>query len=135
MRIPTQFYVPECRENGKRAAMPQLRPGLDAVAWCMSRYIHPSKPICEKYMNRPKGQNIEDFILVGEINRSLQRKGVVAPVYYLFCDNFPDVEFFASRHCVHVKEEGPDKSLVGPLEALVFQRGGMRPIYGAEVDN
>ena len=64
----------------------------------MKRYIHTSGPIRDKYKNLPKRHKLEGFILVGERDRILHRKGVEVPVYYLFHEYFPDVELFASRH-------------------------------------
>ena len=85
--------------------MAQLRPGLGATAWCMSRYIHPSGPIRKRYSNRTKGHKLEGLVLVGESNRSLRRKGVEETVYSFFGGDFVSVDFFASRRYVHVVEE------------------------------
>ena len=94
--------------------MPQVQPGLAVVVWCMSRYIHSSRPIREKYTNIPKGHKLEDLILVGESNMSLRRKGVTAPVYYFYRCDFPLVEFFAVRRYIHVMEEVPEEILFVP---------------------
>ena len=87
--------------------MPQLQPGLGATAWCMSRYIHPSGPIRKRYKNQPKGHNLEGFILIGESNRTLRKRGVKLPVYYLFHGDFPGVDFFASRNYIRFVCYGP----------------------------
>ena len=70
----------------------------------MSRYIHPGRPICERYTNLLKGHKFEGLILVGERNMILRRKGVTLPVYYLFYGDLPDVEFFASQRYINVAE-------------------------------
>ena len=51
---------------------------------------------------RPKEHKLDNFILVGERNSILQRKGVVVPVYCFFYDNFPDVEYFSARLYIHL---------------------------------
>ena len=76
--------------------MPQLQPSIVAIAWSMSRPIHPSRTIHEKYTNRPKGHKLEGFVLVGEGGRVLRRKGLITLLYYFFRAVFPDVDFFAS---------------------------------------
>ena len=65
-------------------------------------------------MNLLKGHKLEDLILIGESNRSLWRKRVTAPVYYFFHGDFYGVEFFPTRHYIHVIEEDPEESLFGP---------------------
>ena len=64
------------------------------MTWCVLRYIYPRGTIRDRCMNIPKVNKLEGFILVGEGNKSLQRKGVEVPVYYFFCGDFIGVDFF-----------------------------------------
>ena len=81
---------------------PLLRFGVVGVVSCMSRFIHPSKPICEKYPNSPKAHKLEDLILIAESEISIQRGGGLAKVYKLSHLNFPDVIFYAAKRYVHM---------------------------------
>ena len=60
---------------------PRLRFGVDGVVSCMSRFTQPSKPIREKYPNRPKYHKLEDLILIAESEISIRRGGGLAKVY------------------------------------------------------
>eukprot|EP00978_Attheya_sp_CCMP212_P006125 scaffold13820_cov46-Attheya_sp.AAC.1 len=47
---------------------PKLHAVVGAVAWVMSNFAHPSKPICEQYPNRAKNHKLEGVVLVKEEN-------------------------------------------------------------------
>ena len=78
-------------------------------------------------MNHSKGHKLEGLISVGDNNRSLRRKGVEAPMYSFFHGYFPDIEFFALRHYIHVVEEGPEECLFDPAEVSAYERDVMQP--------
>ena len=65
--------------------------------------------------------------MVGESNRTLQGKGVEVPVYYLFHEEFPDVEFFATRCYIYVAEEGPYECIFDHTEVQAYKRDVMQP--------
>ena len=65
------------------------------------------------------------FILVGDINRSFQGKGVELPVYYFFHGYFVGVELLALWRYIHVVEEGPDEGLSGHTESPACKRDVM----------
>ena len=73
--------------------------------------------------------------MVGEVNRSLQKKRGSTPVYYCLHGNFPDVEILSTRHYVNVMEGVPEDSLFGHPETTACQRAVMQRIDGAEADN
>jgi hypothetical protein len=61
-----------------------LRSGVGGVGSCISRFIHPSKPIRDKYLNRPKGHKLENLTIIAEGNTALasghlQNGGVLLP--------------------------------------------------------
>ena len=100
---------------------PRLRFGVGRVVICMSRFIHPSKPICEKYPNRPKYHKLEDLILIAESEISIRRGGVLAKVYKFSHLNFLDVIFYAAKWYVHMKLEGSAEDFFVVVEATVPQ--------------
>ena len=57
---------------------PCLSFGVSGVVSCMSRFIHPSKLIREKYPNLPKAHKLEDLILIAESEISIRRGGGLA---------------------------------------------------------
>ena len=86
---------------------PCLRFGVGGFVICMYRFIHPSKPIHEKYPNRSKAHKLEDLILIAESEISIRRGGGLAKVYNFSHLNFPDVIFYAAKRYVHITLEGP----------------------------
>ena len=56
-------------------------------------------------------------------------------MYSFFSGDFPDVKFFASRHSIHVVEEGPEECLFDPAEVPACERAVMQPIHGTETEN
>jgi hypothetical protein len=89
---------------------PQLRPGRDAKAHCISRFVHPSKPIREKYPNAAKGHKLEGVILIAACEKVIRRNTAPAAVYSFSHPDFPDI-FYAARRYVHLTEEGPEDLL------------------------
>ena len=113
--------------------MAQLWPVIDAMEWCISRDIYTTGPICERYMNSPKGQNVEGLVFFlgrGGGNRSLHRRGVEVPVYSLFLGKFIGAEFFTSRNYICVVEEVPEEFIFGLTESPACERAGMKLING-----
>ena len=86
---------------------PRLSFGVGGVVSCMSRFIHPRKPIREKYPNCPKAHKLGDLILIAESEISIQRGGGLAKVYKCSHLKFPDVIFYAAKRYVHMTLEGP----------------------------
>ena len=91
------------------------------VVSCMSRFIHPSKPIREMYPNRPKDHKLEDLILIAESEISIQRSGGLAKVYIFSHLNFPDAIFSAEKRYVHMTLEGPAEEFFVVVKATVPQ--------------
>ena len=100
---------------------PRLRFGVGGVVSCMSRFIHPSKPICETYPYRPKAHKLEYLILIEESEISIRRGGGLAKVYKFLHLNFPDVIFYAAKRYVHMTLEGPAEDFFVVVEATVPQ--------------
>ena len=76
---------------------PCLRFDVGGVVSRMSMFIHPRKPIYEKYPNRPKAHKLEDLILIVESEISIRRGGGLSKVYKFSHLNFPDIIFYAAK--------------------------------------
>jgi hypothetical protein len=99
--------------------MPQrLRVGVGGVGSCISRFIHPSKPIRDKYVNRPKGHKLENLTVIAEGLKTVRRGGGPTNVFIFSHGDFPDVEFYAARRYLHITEEGPEDGLFDQEEEV-----------------
>ena len=112
---------------------PRLSFGVGGVVSCMSRFNHPSKPIREKYPNRPKAHKLEDLILIAESEISIRRGGGLAKVYNFSHLDFPDVIFYAAKWYVHMTLEGPAEDFFVVVEATVPQV--RRQVNQTEIDS
>ena len=72
----------------------------------MSRLIHPSKPIREKYSNRPKTHKLENLVLITEVKNKIRRNSGLSNVHMLSHADFEGVEFYAAGWYVHLTKEG-----------------------------
>jgi hypothetical protein len=93
---------------------PTLRARVGAIAWAMSKFVHPSKPICDQYPNQPKNHKLEGIILLREDDKVVRRGTDPIPVFLFRHKDFPDKEFYCARQYVHVTQEGPESSLFVP---------------------
>ena len=89
----------------------KLEHGVGAVVKCISRFIHPSAPICEKIPNREKNHVLEDLILTGEGEKVIRRGTQEKPVYFMTHHDFENVEFYAFKRYVTVITEGPPEQM------------------------
>jgi hypothetical protein len=103
---------------------PNLRAGVGAVAWVMSRFVHPSKPLRDQYPNRPKNHKLEGIILLREEDKVVQRGTEPVPVFLFRHEDFPNKEFYFVRRFLHVTQEGPEASLFDPPPPTT---GGVAP--------
>ena len=112
---------------------PRLRFGVGGFVSCMSRLIHPSKHISEKYPNRPKAHKLEDLILIVESKISIRRGGSLANVYKFLHLNLPDVIFYAAKRYVHMKLEVSSEEFFVVVEATLPQV--RRQVNQTEIDS
>ena len=97
---------------------PKLRPGVGAIASCISRFIHPSKPIREKNPNRQKGHKLEGCIIIDQVEKTIKRGSEKPiPCYTFSHPDYDGIIFYASRHYVHVTTEGPVDSLFAAVDS------------------
>ena len=85
---------------------PKLRAGVGAVASVMSKFVHPSKPIRDKYPNWLKKHNLHRVVLV-EVDTKVVQRGANAIMVFVFTHlDFPDQKLYAANRYIHVNEEG-----------------------------
>ena len=83
--------------------------GRRGIEICISCFIHPSKLIREKYLNRPNAHKLENFVLIAEYKNKIRRNRSVSNVYAFSHADFEGVEFYAARRYVHLKKEGREE--------------------------
>ena len=75
----------------------KLCPRIGAVSFVVSRFVYSSKPICDRYPNRPKNHKLEWAVLVEEGEKVLRQ---ITPeiLVYIFCyTDFPDQQFYDEK--------------------------------------
>ena len=69
---------------------PKLCSGVGDVVSVMSKFVHPRKPIFDKYPNRPKSHKLQGVVLV-EVDAKVVRQGANAILVFVFThSDFPD---------------------------------------------
>ena len=121
---------------------PTLRARVGAIAWAMSKFVHPSKPICDQYPNQPKNHKLEGIILLREDDKVVRRGTDPIPVFLFRHEDFPDKEFYCARRYVHVTQEGPESSLFVPppprgvpMETIATGANNSNRLDGAEAND
>ena len=85
----------------------------------MSKFVHPSKLIHDKYPNQPKNQKLQGIILV-EVDAKVMRRGSNAIMVFVFTHfDFPDGQFYAAKIYIHVTQEGEGDSLFVLEESFI----------------
>ena len=98
---------------------PKLRAGVGAVASVMSKFVHPSKSIHNKYPNRPKNHKLQGVVLV-EVDAKVVRRGTNEILVFVFTHfDFTDQKLYAAKQYIHVTEEGEQDSLFVLAEAFI----------------
>ena len=67
---------------------------------CISHFIHPIRPIREKYMNCPKSHKFDDLVLIvgsKHIIQRISRNSGVSNAYTILHEYFEGVEFYDVR--------------------------------------
>ena len=76
---------------------PKLCAGVGAVVSVMSKFVHPSKSISDKYHNRLKNHKLQGVVLV-EVDAKFVRRGSNAILAFVFIHlNFPDQQFYSAN--------------------------------------
>ena len=79
---------------------PKLLAGVGAIASVMSKFIHPSKPIIDKYANRRKNHKLQGVGLV-EVDVKVLRQGANAILVFFFTNaDFPEPNILR-RQAIH----------------------------------
>ena len=96
-----------------------LRAGFGAVALVMSKFVHPSKPISDKYPNWPKNHNLQGAVWV-EVDTKVLRQGdnailvLSSPILILLKQ-----QFYTANRYIHMTKEGKEDSLFVLAEAVI----------------
>ena len=61
----------------------KLCAGVGAVTSVMSKFVHPGKPICDKYPNQPKNHKLQGVVLV-EVDVKVVWRGANAILVFVF---------------------------------------------------
>ena len=83
--------------------------GERVLSSCISRFIHTSKPVSQKYSNHFKMHKFENLVLIAEGEKKIQRNRCVSNVYKFTNADFESVEFYTARKYIHLKKEGIEK--------------------------
>ena len=78
---------------------------------CISQFIHPSKPIREKYPNFLKMHKIENLVLTAEAEKTIRRNSGVSNVYTFSHADFEGVEYCATRRYVSLSKKVIEEDL------------------------
>jgi hypothetical protein len=97
----------------------QLTMGVGAEITVLTRFLHPSAAIREKYINPVKGERLEKLIVVRSEEKIIRRKSVVAIVmtHSNFVKDGQPIELFAVPRYCKVTKEGPPESFFETAEA------------------
>ena len=96
-----------------------IRSGVGAVASAMSKFVHPSKSVRDKYPNRQKNHKLQGVVLA-EVDAKVVRQGADAILFFIFTHlDFPDEQFYAAKRYIHVTQEVEEDSLFVLAEAAI----------------
>ena len=76
---------------------------------CISRFIYPSKPIGDNYMNFLKMHKIKKLVLIEDAKKTIKKNGGVSNVYMFLHADFEGVKFYADRKHEHLKKQGREE--------------------------
>ena len=84
----------------------KLRPGIGTVAFVLSGFFYPSKPIRYRYPDRTNNHKLEGAVLVEEDEMFL-RQITPSILVYISCNHdSPNQKFYAAKQYVHFIQEG-----------------------------
>ena len=88
---------------------------VDAHVWCLSRFIHPSALIRDKFPNPVRGHMLDDMIVRRQEEKTINWKQVLAIVcmHELFKQNDQYQELYVDPRYMHITQEGPEDSFFG----------------------
>ena len=85
----------------------------------MSKFVHPSKSISDKYSNWPKNHKLQGVVLV-EVDAKVVRRGTNTILVFVFTHfYFPDEQFYDAKRYIHVTKESEEDSVFVLAEAVI----------------
>ena len=79
--------------------------GKEGLTICISWFIFPSKPIREKYPNRPNIDKLKNLVLIAQDEKKICRNSSVSNVHTFSHAYFEGVEFYAARRYFYLTKE------------------------------
>jgi hypothetical protein len=79
--------------------------GVGAVVSALSRLLHPSAVIREKYVNPQKGHRVENLLVIRRESRKINSRDQMAII--MRHDDFPGVELYCVERYAHINTAGP----------------------------
>ena len=86
--------------------------GEGAIISCLSKFLHPSQHIRDKYVNQEKGHRLDGLIALREDKKTIRRRivDVIVMVHPDFQENDDFIELYACpRYCKITQERPKDK--------------------------
>ena len=96
-----------------------LRHGIGTQYLVISRSVHPSAPIQEKYIESTKEHKMELLLFNRESVKVLRRGAAAVPFFFFSYPDFDDGELYAAKCCIHVMKEGSKEYLFDVLVPYV----------------
>ena len=89
--------------------------GINAHVWCLSRFIHPSALIRDKFPDPVRGHKLDDMIVRRQEEKMINQKQVFAIVciHESFKENDQYQELYVAPRYMHITQEGPEDSFFG----------------------
>ena len=85
--------------------------GKEVLQRCNSLFIHPSKPIWDKYTNFLKMHKLKTLVLIEEAKNTIRRNSCVSNVYSFWHADFEGVEFCAVIQYVCLQKKVREEDL------------------------
>ena len=107
-----------------------LRAVVSSFASVMSKFVHPSKPIFNKYPSWPKNHKLQGVVLA-EVDAKVVGQGANEILVFVFThSNFTNQNFYSDKRYIHVNKEGEEDSLFVLVEDVVPTAitGGIGPL-------
>ena len=79
--------------------------GKGGIVRCISQFIHPSKPIKEKYLNCTNSHKFKNLVLIAKAKNTICINSGVSNVYTFLLAYFEDVGFYAARRYVNLTKD------------------------------
>ena len=91
--------------------------GIGATVTVLTRLVHPSEHIREKYPNLEKDHRFENCVVTGRCKKKVNRKEQTVVTFR--CNEIENVVLYAVERYCNIIEEGPKESFFSNHETVV----------------